>query len=120
MKLGISITILFLAALALAPFVHAADVNAELAPHRAKIDAIDEKIVALLNERAQVVREVGLIKRKSNLPATAPARAEQVLQQAAARSKGPLDPAAVRRIYAKILKEMTAFEDAEMKKAPKR
>jgi chorismate mutase len=115
MKLGLAIAFVFCASLG-----QGADVNAELAPYRAKIDAIDDKIVLLLNERAQVVREVGLVKQKANLPATAPARAEQVLQQAGARSKGPLDPAAVRRIYIRILEEMTAFEASEMKKPQRR
>jgi len=119
MKLGLSIAFV-IASVFCVSLGRGADVNAELAPHRAKIDAIDDKIVALLNERAQVVREVGLVKQKANLPATAPARAEQVLQQAGARSKGPLDPAAVRRIYVRILEEMTAFEASEMKKPQRR
>ena len=85
----------------------------------AKIDALDGQIIALLNERATVVRQVGEVKRKAGAPASAPNRAAQVLDAAAARSKGPLDPKAIRRIYAEILTEMTAFEESEMKKASK-
>lgn len=97
--------------------LEAADLDATLVPYRAKIDSLDGQIIALLNERAKVVRDVGEVKRKAGAPAAAPNRAAQVLDAAASRSKGPLDPAAVRRIYSKILEEMTAFEDSEMKKS---
>ena len=97
----------------------AAEFDATLAPFRAKIDALDGQIIALLNEPATVVRQVGEVKRKAGAPASAPNRAAQVLDAAAARSKGPLDPKAIRRIYAEILTEMTAFEESEMKKASK-
>jgi chorismate mutase len=100
--------------------LRADDLDAALAPYRAKIDVLDGRIIALLNERASVVRQVGEVKRRANAPAAAPARADQVLDAAASRSEGPLDPAAVRRIYAKILEEMTAFEESHMKRSTPR
>src|SRR5262245_6503331 len=85
-----------------------------LAARRAKIDAVDARIVALLNERAEVVREVGRIKKQSGVPVTDPKRVEDVLRRIASANRGPLANEHVRRIYETIVREMTAFEEADM------
>src|SRR5271165_7333773 len=81
---------------------------------RQRIDSIDDQIVKLLNERAQVVHEVGVIKKKFNAPVSAPGREEQVVHRAAAQAKAPLTGPAVEAIYRTILREMSAMEQAEM------
>src|SRR5271169_4912700 len=58
------------------------DLSKALGSSRQRIDSIDDQIVKLLNERAQVVREVGLIKKQYNAPASAPGREEQVVRHA--------------------------------------
>jgi len=95
----------------------ATDLTRELGPSRQRIDAIDDQIVKLLNERALVVRDVGLIKRRLHAPAEAPGRYEQVLRRIAAQAQPPLAPDEVRRIYEAIIAEMTAMEKREMDKA---
>ena len=86
---------------------------------RQRIDSVDDQIVTLLNERAQVVREVGLIKKKFHAPASAPGREEQVVRRAAGQAKAPLTPAAIAAIYKVMLHEMSAMEAAEMDKGSK-
>jgi len=81
-----------------------------LARQRAKIDALDARIIALLNERAGVVREVGRIKQQAGLAVADPKRAEEVLQRIASNNRGPLPNENLRRIYERIVAEMTAFE----------
>ncbi|HTR36428.1 MAG TPA: chorismate mutase [Bryobacteraceae bacterium] len=90
------------------------DLNTALAPSRQRINDIDNQIVKLLNERASVVREVGLIKKQYHAPADAPGRAEQVLRRVSEQAKAPLTPAAVRHIYQTIVSEMTSMESNEM------
>lgn len=85
-----------------------------LAERRTAIDGIDARIVALLNERAGVVREIGRLKHAAGLPASDPQRVEQVLRRIASSSTGPLPAERMRRIYEAIIAEMTAFEAAEM------
>jgi len=70
--------------------------------------------VALLNERAEVVREVGRIKKEAAAAASDPTRAAQVIERIASANRGPLPNEHLRRIYETILNEMTAFEAAEM------
>jgi chorismate mutase-like protein len=99
----------FILALAVVGTAHAQTDDA-LARQRAKIDALDARIVALLNERASVVREVGRVKQQAGLAIADPKRAEEVLQRIASKNRGPLPNANLRRIYERIIAEMTAFE----------
>jgi chorismate mutase / prephenate dehydratase len=94
------------------------DLNQALATSRQRIDSIDSQIIKLLNERAQVVREVGVIKARYHVPASAPGRETQVLQRAGAQAKTPLTPEAVEAIYRTILHEMSSMEASEMRKVP--
>src|SRR5262245_7269386 len=84
-----------------------------LADYRRQIDVIDRRIVASLNERAQVVREIGRLKQKLSVPVSAPTREREVLDNAARNNRGPLSTEALQRIYQRIIDEMTAFERAE-------
>ena len=90
------------------------DLQHALTGPRQRIDAIDDEIVKLLNERAQIVRDVGLIKKKYNAPVSAPGREEQVVKKAAGQARAPLTSPAVEAIYRTILHEMSAMEQAEV------
>jgi chorismate mutase len=102
---------------AVALFAQNTDLTQALQSSRQRIDSIDGQIVTLLNERAQVVREVGLIKQKFHAPVSAPGREEQVVHRAAGQAKAPLTGPAVEAIYRTILREMSAMEQAEVEKS---
>jgi chorismate mutase/prephenate dehydratase len=102
---------------ALALFAQNTDLAQALNSSRHRIDSIDDQIVKLLNDRAQVVREVGLLKKQFHAPASAPGREEQVLRRAAVQARAPLTASAVQAIYRTILGEMSAMERAEMEKS---
>ncbi len=60
-----------------------------LAPLRARIDAIDREIVALLNERAEIALEIGRIKKATGRRAIRDAaREQQVIEQVTRASAG--------------------------------
>ncbi len=86
---------------------------------RQRINSIDDQIVTLLNQRAQVVREVGLIKKQYHAPASAPGREEQVVRRAAGQAQAPLTPSAIESIFRTILHEMSSMEATEMLKDSK-
>jgi chorismate mutase-like protein len=71
-----------------------------LKPYRARIDALDDKIVDLLIERIGIIREVGHLKSREGIPAILPDRVIEVRERAAARAaaKG-LDADLVRQLY---------------------
>jgi len=93
-----------------------ADLTQALQSSRQRIDSIDDQIVKLLNERAQVVREVGQIKKRYHASASAPGREEQVLRRVTGRAQAPLTGSAVEAIFKTVLREMSAMEAAEMER----
>jgi chorismate mutase/prephenate dehydratase len=81
-----------------------------LAEIRKKIDALDAKLLELLNKRADLVHEVGLLKRKAGAEIYAPEREEQLLQSLLKRNKGRLPAQSIRAIYREIMSASLALE----------
>jgi chorismate mutase/prephenate dehydratase len=80
---------------------------------RKQIDALDEQLIALLNQRADLVHEVGVVKRAEGTEIYAPEREELVLRSLVARNaehKGRLPAAAIRAIYREIMSASLALE----------
>ncbi|MEA3209327.1 MAG: chorismate mutase / prephenate dehydratase [Chthoniobacter sp.] len=80
---------------------------------RKKIDAIDEQLIGLLNERADLVHEVGLVKKAERTEIYAPEREETVLRALSARNaelKGRMPETAIRAIYREIMSASLALE----------
>lgn len=76
---------------------------AGLARLREGIDALDHQIVELLNQRAELVVEVGKIKRKTGVPVYAPHREAQVLARVLRHNKGPLPDRTIEGIYRELM-----------------
>jgi chorismate mutase/prephenate dehydratase len=74
-----------------------------LAPLRNRITELDAKIVALLNERAGAVVEVGKVKRAKGLPVYTPDRESAVLSRVLALNTGPLPARTVEAIYRELM-----------------
>jgi chorismate mutase len=78
---------------------------------RDDIDRVDEVIVRLLNERARVAVEVGLLKKSLNVPIYQPDREKQVLAHVrGVASEGPLGPDAIARLFERIIDEARRLE----------
>lgn len=78
---------------------------------RKKIDAIDAQLLELLNARAELVHQIGEIKKKDGLEIYAPEREEQLLQSLIARSKGRLPEKSIRAIFREIMSAALALEE---------
>ena len=75
-----------------------------LKPYRARIDALDDRIVDLLVERAGIVREVGELKAREGIAAILPDRVEQVRERNAMRAGAlGLSPDLVRQVYTLLI-----------------
>ncbi len=81
-----------------------------LAPLRERIDALDRALVKLLNERAQVVVEVGKVKQQTGGPIYAPHREAAVLARVLGLSQGPLPDRSVEAVYKEIMSGSFAIE----------
>lgn len=82
----------------------------DLADIRQKIDALDDQLIRLLNERAALAREIGVIKHRESLPIYSPDREMKLLRSLVARSTGPLKPEAIRAIYREIMSASLSLE----------
>ena len=81
-----------------------------LAPLRARIDELDQKIVQLLNERASVVVEIGNVKRDDQSPIYAPERERRVLEQVRRYNEGPLPDTCLEAIWRELMSGSFALE----------
>lgn len=70
---------------------------------RAKIDAIDARMVELLNRRTKLVQQIGSLKKASGMNVLDPKREESLLASLETKNKGPLPQSALRAIYKEIL-----------------
>jgi chorismate mutase len=86
----------------------------KLEEFRVVIDQIDRRIVALLNERTEIVECIGRVKRESQMPVYEPRREDQVFANIAEANQGPISHEAVRRIFERIIDEMRGIQRARM------
>ena len=68
----------------------------KLEEYRVMIDAVDRRIVELLNERTRVVEGIGRVKREAHLPIYEPKREDMVFANITASNQGPLPAAGLR------------------------
>ena len=83
---------------------------AALTTLRRRIDRIDDRLLALLNERAAVAVEVAASKAASGRRVYAPEREKSVLRRLLAANHGPLRAADVRAIFAEIISASRGME----------
>ncbi len=86
-----------------------------LADLRTKIDSVDQRLIALLNERAALVSDVGRVKRDTGAPIYAPHRESQVLAKVLAMNEASptgtkLPARAIEGIYREIMSGSFALE----------
>ena len=86
------------------------DAEKDLVRLRDAIDRVDEVLVRLLNQRAKYAIEIGELKGHLGLPIYAPDREKQVLQHVEQTSSGPLEVAAMRRLFERIIDETRRVE----------
>ena len=77
---------------------------------RSRIDNIDDNILKLLNERSQVVLEVGRFKTGKNLDFHVPGRERQIYERMLSQNPGPFPNDALKSIFREIISACLALE----------
>ncbi|HTY48338.1 MAG TPA: prephenate dehydratase [Steroidobacteraceae bacterium] len=87
--------------------------SADLAAVRARIDAVDEELQRLLNERARLAQQVGISKSLEGRTVDfyRPEREAQVLRMARERNQGPLATEEVLRLFREIMSACLAQQE---------
>jgi chorismate mutase-like protein len=92
------------------------DALQKLADCRRSIDAIDARLVALLNERTRVVETIGQIKQEFSIPVYEPKREDEVYRNIVESNQGPLPHDSVRRIFERVVDEMRTLQKVRMQR----
>ena len=77
---------------------------------RKQINELDHRLVQLLNERAQVVIEIGKLKNKTGKPIYSPDREKQVFTRIAEANQGPLPDRCLVAIWRELMSGSFALE----------
>lgn len=89
--------------------------NKTLPQLRTEIDALDERIVALLAERFAVASKVAEIKSREGIAVRLPDRIETVLDGVAELAKkNGAEPEAIRAIYRTVIETTCLHEEAKI------
>ncbi len=92
--------------------------TAELRRLRQRIDALDKRIVTLLNERAELAREAGRAKEAAGRRAIRDAdREREVLLRVTIANEGPLPQADLLALYRRLMTATRALETHDRERA---
>jgi chorismate mutase/prephenate dehydratase len=83
----------------------------ELKKLRSKIDKLDDQVLELLNRRAELVVDVGTIKRNEKVKFHTPERERQILKRMTAHNIGPFTNDALKAIFREIISASLALEE---------
>ena len=82
----------------------------DIQDYRNTVDNIDKNIGALLNERLNVCRQIGTVKKKKKIPVTDAQREEEVLKKVSEAGDSIPNREAIRNIYKAIIDETKKLE----------
>jgi len=83
----------------------------EIDQHREEIDAIDRRLVELLNQRARSAHQIGMRKRELQLPVFDPEREKEIFKKLLLQNRGPLPNSSIQAIFRAIIEETRAYEE---------
>jgi chorismate mutase len=91
----------------------------DISDWRKKVDELDRKLTALLNERAAAAVEIGRLKRNTSLPIYEPDREREVIANVQRSSTGPLAERDLAQIYERIMDVMRSIQKHEIVPEPR-
>lgn len=85
----------------------------DLSEWRARIDALDQQLVDLLNQRMLYVLEIGRLKRENGNPVQDLERERAILERLSAYNQGPLSTQAIEDLFNRIMQEARNLEEGQ-------
>jgi 3-deoxy-7-phosphoheptulonate synthase/chorismate mutase len=84
---------------------------------RQQLDSLNIQLLELLNKRAELVKELGEVKKKSGVKKFDPEREKQMLEKLVQKNQGPFDDQTVRYLFKQIFKASLQLQVDDHKKA---
>src|SRR3990167_3098717 len=88
-------------------------VEEQLGELRTRIDAVDQQLLQLLNQRAQLAQAVGEVKKIDSSPVFRPDREAQVIDKLKARNPGPVASDSIAPIWREVMSACRALESRQ-------
>ncbi len=85
-------------------------VDEQLGDLRVKIDSVDQQLLALLNQRAQLAQAVGEVKKLDGSPVFRPDREAQVIDRVKNANPGPIRADSIAPIWREVMSACRALE----------
>jgi chorismate mutase len=82
---------------------------------RKKINQLDDELLRIFNQRAALALEIGELKKQQNLPVYDPSREKLIFERMKQLNPGPLDNAAVVRLFERVIDESRSLEHSHSK-----
>ncbi len=86
----------------------------DIADWRKKIDDLDRRLVELLNARALAAKEIGKLKRHTQMPIYEPEREKVIHENVRRHNQGPLPDGELKHIYERIIDVMRKLQKDEI------
>jgi chorismate mutase/prephenate dehydratase len=89
------------------------DATFDICDLRNGIDAIDEKILQLINRRLTLAQKIGSVKKQSGTQVVDSKRENEILDRLTALNKGPLSPNVLKHIFIDIISAARALQQSQ-------
>lgn len=86
----------------------------EIADWRKHIDEMDRRLVELLNQRAAAAKEIGKLKRQTDLPVYEPTREREIFENIQKANTGPLPDRDLVQLYERIIDVMRKLQQEQL------
>lgn len=82
---------------------------------RLRINQLDDELLRIFNERAGLALEIGEVKKQKGLPIYDPKREKLIFERMQKKNTGPLDNAAIIRLFERVIDESRSLERVHAK-----
>lgn len=83
---------------------------------REQINLLDDELLRIFNERAALALKIGEFKKQMNLPIYDPRREKLIFERMHRNNPGPLDNAAIIRLFERVIDESRSLERIHAKR----
>ncbi|MDW7646373.1 MAG: chorismate mutase [Desulfuromonadales bacterium] len=77
---------------------------------REEINRLDDELLKIFNQRADLALKIGEIKKERQLPVYDPDREKRIFQRMKAMNPGPLEDEAIVRLFERVIDESRRLE----------
>jgi chorismate mutase len=85
---------------------------------RQQINQLDDELLRIFNRRAELALKIGEVKKQLNLPIYDPRREKLIFERMHRNNPGPLDNAAIVRLFERVIDESRSIERTHAKREP--